>query len=136
MTQYIAAYVIAAIIFGILDYLWLSNMAGTLYRPVIGGIMADEFRKVPALAFYLIYLFGIVWFGIKPGLANGQWTTALLNGALFGGIAYATYDLTSQAVLKVWSTKISLYDIAWGTFATGVTAALTTYLLLRFMKAA
>ena len=135
MTQYIAAYFIAAIIFGILDYLWLSNMAGTLYRPVIGEIMADEFRKAPAMIFYAIYLFGIVWFGIKPALASGQWTTALLNGALFGGIAYATYDLTSQAVLKVWSTKISLYDIAWGAFATGVTAALTAYLVLKFVKA-
>ena len=135
MTQFVIAYIIAAIIFGILDFLWLSNMANSLYRPVIGEIMADEFRKAPALAFYLIYLFGIIWFGVKPALANGQWTTALLNGALFGGIAYATYDLTSQAVLKVWSTKITLCDIAWGTFATGVTAALTAYLVLKFVKA-
>ncbi|MEP3225784.1 MAG: DUF2177 family protein [Parasphingorhabdus sp.] len=135
MTQFIIAYIIAAIIFGILDFLWLSNMANSLYRPVIGDIMADEFRKLPAMAFYLIYLFGIVWFGVKPALANGQWTTALLNGALFGGIAYATYDLTSQAVLKIWSTKITIVDIAWGTFATGVTAALTAYLVLRFVKA-
>ncbi len=135
MTQFVIAYIIAAVIFGILDFLWLSNMANSLYRPVIGEIMADEFRKAPALAFYLIYLFGIIWFGVKPALANGQWTTALLNGALFGGIAYATYDLTSQAVLKVWSTKITLYDIVWGTFATGVTAALTAYLVIRFVKA-
>ena len=135
MTQYFVAYLVAAVIFGILDFLWLSNMASSLYRPVIGEIMADEFRKAPAAAFYFIYLFGIVWFGIKPALISGQWTTALLNGALFGGIAYATYDLTSQAVLKTWSTKITLYDIAWGTFATGTTAALTAYLILRFVKA-
>ncbi|QTD55709.1 DUF2177 family protein [Parasphingorhabdus cellanae] len=134
MTQFVIAYIIAAVIFGILDFLWLTNMANSLYRPVIGEIMADEFRKLPALAFYLIYLFGIIWFGVKPALVSGQWTTALLNGALFGGIAYATYDLTSQAVLKVWSTKITLYDIAWGTFATGVTAALTAYLVLKFVK--
>lgn len=134
MTQFIIAYLIAAIIFGILDFLWLSNMAANLYRPVIGEIMADEFRKGPALAFYVIYLFGIVWFGVKPALASGTWTTALLNGALFGFIAYATFDLTSQAVMKVWSTKITLIDMAWGAFASGSTAALTALLVLRFVK--
>lgn len=132
--QFFTAYVIAAIIFGAMDFVWLSNMADSLYRPVIGELMADEFHKAPAIAFYAIYLFGIVWFGIKPGLISGQWTDAALNGALFGAIAYATYDLTSQAVLKTWSTKISLFDITWGGFATGTTSALTAIIVLRFVK--
>lgn len=135
MTQFVIAYFVAAIIFGILDFLWLSNMSANLYRPVIGEIMADQFNKGPAIAFYAIYLFGIIWFGVRPALASGAWTSALLNGALFGFIAYATFDLTSQAILKVWSTKITLIDMAWGAFATGTTAALTAYLILRFVKA-
>ena len=133
--QYVAAYFIAAVIFGILDAVWLGNFAKSIYRPVIGELMADEFRKAPALVFYAIYLFGMLWFAVKPALQDGQWQTALLNGALLGFFCYATYDLTNQAVMKVWSTKLSVIDIAWGTFATGTTAALTALLVLKFFKA-
>ena len=134
MTQYIFAYIIAAVIFGILDAIWLSNAAPTLYRPIIGEIMADKFRLAPALVFYGLYLCGMMWFAVKPALQDGQWTTGLLNGALLGFFCYATYDLTNQAVMKVWTTKLSIIDIIWGTFATGTTAALTAFLVLRFVK--
>ena len=56
--------------------------------------------------FYAIYIAGMVWFAVRPGLAGGV-PAALLNGALLGGLAYATYDLTNQATLKVWSTQIT-----------------------------
>lgn len=134
MTRYIAAYIIAAIIFGILDAIWLTNAAELLYRPIIGEIMADQFRLAPALTFYAIYLAGMLWFAVRPALIDGKWATALLNGAILGFLCYATFDLTSQAVLKVWSTKLTIIDLIWGTFATGTTSALTAMLVLRFSK--
>ncbi|WP_430428155.1 DUF2177 family protein [Parasphingorhabdus sp.] len=134
MTRYIATYIIAAIIFGILDAIWLTNAAELLYRPIIGEIMADQFRLAPALTFYAIYLAGMLWFAVRPALIDGKWTTALLNGAILGFLCYATFDLTSQAVLKVWSTKLTIIDLIWGTFATGTTSALTAMLVLRFGK--
>ncbi|WP_417620423.1 DUF2177 family protein [Parasphingorhabdus sp.] len=134
MTQYIAAYIIAAAIFGILDFLWLSNAAPSLYRPIIGEIMADQFRLAPALTFYALYLGGMLWFAVRPALIDGQWTTALLNGALLGFFCYATFDLTSQAVFKIWTTKLTIIDMVWGTFATGTTAALSAMLVLRYVK--
>ncbi|QJB69324.1 DUF2177 family protein [Parasphingorhabdus halotolerans] len=134
MAQYLIAYIIAAVIFGILDAIWLSNAAEKLYRPIIGDLMADQFRLAPALVFYALYLAGIMWFALRPALQDGQWTTALLNGALLGFFCYATYDLTNQAVMKVWTTKLSVIDIIWGTFATGTTAALTAFLVLRFVR--
>lgn len=132
MTKYLIAYVSAAVIFGALDFMWLRWAGENFYRPVIGEIMADEFRLAPAAAFYFLYLTGMVWFAIKPGLETGQVATALLNGVLLGALCYATYDLTSQAVLKVWATKISLVDICWGAFATGTSAAIATWVTLRF----
>ena len=132
MTKYLIAYAAAAVIFGALDAIWLRWAGENFYRPVIGEIMADEFRVAPAALFYLLYLCGMVWFEIRPGLESGQVTTALLNGVLLGALCYATYDLTSQAVLKVWATKISVVDILWGAFATGTTSALATYVTLRF----
>ena len=129
--KFAVAYVVAAIAFGVLDSFWLRWAGPNLYRPVIGEIMADNFRVGPAAAFYLIYLAGMVYFAIRPGLESGSVVTASLNGALLGALCYATFDLTSQAVFKVWSTQISLMDIAWGAFATAVACAVSTAITLK-----
>ncbi|MFN4112421.1 MAG: DUF2177 family protein [Sphingomonadaceae bacterium] len=130
--KWIIAYLAAAVSFGILDAFWLRWAAPNLYRPVIGEIMADEVRWGAAIAFYLIYIAGMVWFAIKPGIASGQVSAAVLNGALLGALCYATFDLTSQAVLKVWSTQISVMDIAWGAFATAVASGVACWATLKF----
>ena len=130
--KWIIAYVAAALAFGILDALWLRWAGPNLYRPVIGSIMADEFRKGAAIAFYLLYLLGMMWFAVKPALAAGSVATAMLNGALLGALCYATFDLTSQAIMKVWATHISLADIAWGAFATAIASGVGAWAALRF----
>ncbi len=130
--KWIIAYIAAALAFGALDALYLRWAADNLYRPVIGSILAEEFRMGAAIAFYLIYIAGMVWFAVKPGIEAGSIVTALLNGALLGGLCYATFDLTSQAVMKVWSTHLSLIDIAWGAFATAIAASVATWAALRF----
>ncbi|AWW74648.1 hypothetical protein CD351_09460 [Erythrobacter sp. KY5] len=132
MTKFLIAYACAAVVFGVLDALWLRWAGDNFYRPVIGEIMADEFRAAPAAVFYFLYLAGMTYFAIKPGLESGQVMTALINGVLLGALCYATYDLTSQAVLKVWATKISVIDIMWGAFATGTASAVATWATLRF----
>ena len=129
--KFVIAYVVAAVAFGILDAIWLRWAGPNLYRPVIGEIMAEEFRAAPAIAFYLIYLVGMVYFAIRPGLEAGSVVTAMLNGAMLGALCYATFDLTSQAVMKVWSTHISLMDIAWGAVATAAASAIATAITLR-----
>ena len=129
--KWIIAYFAAAISFGILDSFWLRWAAPNLYRPVIGEIMTDNVRVGAAAAFYIIYIAGMVWFAVKPGLAAGSVATAMLNGALLGALCYATFDLTSQAVMKVWATHISIADILWGTFATAVAAGIATWTTLK-----
>ena len=128
----IIAYLAAAIAFGVLDSIWLRWAGPNLYRPVIGEILADSFNKGAAIVFYLIYIAGIVWFAIRPGIESGNVATAALNGALLGGLCYATFDLTSQAVMKVWATHISIADIAWGAFATAAAASAGTWAAMRF----
>ena len=130
--KWIIAYVAAAVAFGLLDAMWLRWAGPNLYRPVIGPIMAEDFRKGAAIAFYLLYLFGMMWFAVKPGLAADNVGTAMLNGALLGALCYATFDLTSQAIMKVWATHISLADIAWGAFATAIAAGVGTWAALKF----
>ena len=69
---------------------------------------------------------------VLPALESGRWTTALLNGAAFGFLAYATYDLTNHATLSVWDTRITLADMAWGTFVSGV-ASVAGYFVTDWM---
>lgn len=134
MRQYAIAGLVAAIIFGALDAMWLSWAGPNLYQPTIGSIMADEVNWGAAAAFYFIYLAGALWFAIRPGLIAGKASVALFNGVLLGALCYATFDLTSQAVLSVWATHISLADIAWGAFATGMTSAAATAIALKLTK--
>jgi uncharacterized membrane protein len=133
--RYLAAYLTAALVMGGLDYLWLTTMMGPLYQRVLGPILAAEPDMKAAVAFYLVYLLGILWFAVRPALATGDWTVALLNGALFGLFAYATYDLTNMATLKAWSLQLTLTDIAWGTALTAVTATAGTLAALHLVKA-
>lgn len=127
---YIVAYVAAAIGFLLLDLLWLGFVAKGFYRQEIGELLLEKFNVIPAIAFYLIFIVGIVIFAIAPALQGGSWRTALVYGALFGFFTYATYDLTNLAVLKGWSPLVTAVDIAWGTFLTG-TAAFLGYLTAR-----
>ncbi|WP_280773070.1 DUF2177 family protein [Rhizobium sp. SG_E_25_P2] len=118
------AYLSTGIAFAVIDAIWLSTMTSRLYRPVMGDMLADEFRLAPAVAFYLIFIAALVFFAIRPALAAGDWKVALLHGAFFGFAAYATYDLTSQAVLRNWSTLLTVADLIWGTVLSASSAVI------------
>ncbi|WP_421593082.1 DUF2177 family protein [Shinella sp. M27] len=123
MKTIITAYLAAGIAFLIVDAIWLTTMAEMLYRPLLGDKLEPQFRLVPAICFYLIYIGGIVFFAILPALQGGGLVKAALNGAVLGLVAYATYDLTNQATLKDWPLAITLADIPWGAFVTAVGAS-------------
>jgi uncharacterized membrane protein len=131
---YLVAYAVCVLVMGGLDLLWLSNTSGPLYHRDLGVLLADNPNMTTAVVFYLIYIVGILIFAVRPALAGGDWKTAALYGALFGFFAYATYDLTNQATMKVWSLRVTLLDIGWGTILTGVTASAGTLAALRFVR--
>jgi uncharacterized membrane protein len=125
MPQLLIAYVAALLPFGALDFVWLGLMGPRLYKPALGDMVAAAPRLAPALAFYLIYIAGIVFFAVKPALAGASWRIALINGAALGLLAYATYDLTNQATLRIWPMRITIFDIAWGVLATALAATVS-----------
>lgn len=123
MITWIFAYLGAALTMLALDSAWLGFAAKRLYRPNLGGILLEGFRIGPAAAFYFLYVAGIVFLAVAPGLAADRWTVALTRGLALGLIAYATYDLTNMATLKTWSATVTLADMAWGTLLTGAAAS-------------
>tara|TARA_R110000744_G_scaffold334498_1_gene439792 strand:+ start:68 stop:463 length:396 start_codon:yes stop_codon:yes gene_type:complete len=128
---WIVAVIAVALVFGALDAVWLSWAGPNFYRPKLGDLLADSFRMAPALVFYAAYVAAVVWFAVRPGLANGI-ASAALNGALLGAICYATYDSTNQATLRSWSTTVTIADIVWGAFATAVAASAATFAADKF----
>lgn len=129
------AYGATLVVFAVIDTTWLTLMGDRLYRPLIGSMLAENFRIAPAIAFYAVYAAGLTVFAVWPGLTgDGGWKKALLWGGLFGFFAYATYDLTNLATLKSWSLKLSIIDMAWGAFVSASSSAIACALALRFLR--
>jgi uncharacterized membrane protein len=122
MIKYIFGYLGAGLTFAAIDAVWLTTMTDRLYRPVLGPILADRPDMQAAVAFYLISIFGTVFLAIAPALRERSWRRAAINGAVLGFVAYATYDLTNQATLNVWSLHLTLIDLCWGTTLTTLSA--------------
>lgn len=125
--QLVSSYIIALLIFGIIDATWLSLMGARLYLPVLGDILLDNLRIAPAIVFYALFPVGIVTFAVRPGLEANSVTTAVLFGFLFGAIAYATYDLTNFATLRNWNLQITLIDILYGALASATAAGVAGF---------
>lgn len=112
--MFIKLYAIALPVFFALDMIWLGVVAKNFYRAQIGTLMKQDVNWAAAIIFYLIFIAGLVVFVIAPSMEKGSWKHALLFGALFGLVCYATYDLTNLAVAKDWPVLVTLVDLAWG----------------------
>ena len=96
------------------DFVWLSNAVNFLNRPRLGALLADKPVLWAAALFYVLYGIGLTFLVVRPAVSADSVFTALWTGALFGLVAYGTYDLTNQATLKGWSLTVTVVDMAWG----------------------
>lgn len=118
---------------GVFDFLWLGVISKNFYRDQLGGLMADTINWLPAVLFYLLYAFGVTVFLVMP-LLSGEMTLGrgLMLAALFGAVAYATYDLSNWATLKDWPPVVVLVDIVWGTVFTTASVYVSNWLIKLF----
>jgi uncharacterized membrane protein len=113
------------VVFLVLEFLFLGIIARKFFTSQVGE-MLGEIRLAPAILFYLLYVAGVLIF-VSGGL-EARWQSTLFYGALFGIVCYATFDLTSLALLKHWTWAVAVVDVSWGAFATSIAA--TTGLLI------
>ncbi len=128
MKTLLLGFLISAAVLLALDAIWLGTTLDTLYKPNMPGMVRPDPNLYAAAGFYVIYALGLSYLVIKPHLSSGP-VTLTLKAAAYGLAAFATYDLTGLATLNNWSLKLSLIDMAWGTFAAIVAANATAFLL-------
>lgn len=120
MKRFAIAYLVSGVVFVAIDLLWLSLVMSKMFKAQMPRLILEQPKLAPAAVFYLLYPVGIAVFGV---LSANDWVRAAAMSALFGLLAYVTYELTNLATLKGWSVQIALTDIAWGAALSGVAAA-------------
>jgi uncharacterized membrane protein len=126
-------YGLCTIVFFAIDMLWLGFFARGFYKEKLGFILSPQVNWAAAVIFYLIYIGGILFFAVLPSLREHDWQTALLNGAVLGGLCYATYDLTNMATIAQWPLIVVVVDIIWGIVLTGSVSVLTYFIGAKFL---
>ena len=126
--MFIKLYAIALPVFFAIDMVWLGLVAKGFYAKQIGPLLKPDVIWTAAIIFYLLFVVGLVVFVIMPAIEKNSWTHALLFGALFGLVCYATYDLTNLAVTKDWPLLVTIVDLVWGAVLAASVSAVTYFI--------
>jgi uncharacterized membrane protein len=118
----------------IIDAIWLNLMGDRFYKTQLAAIFTDKFSYGAAAVFYLLYCFGLTYLILMPAVEQGHdLTKVVTSGLLLGLIAYGAYDLTNQATIKNWPMIVTVVDMAWGTFVTGLAAGVAFVMYKKIM---
>ena len=128
-TQILKAYVILLVILFVFDAIWLTITNKSFYQKELGSLFAKKMKILPAALFYLIYPLGISIFVISPNLISDNLLQTGLLGALFGFVAYGTYDFTNLATIKDWPIKVTIVDLIWGSLLTATASIICISLM-------
>ncbi|MBK6467988.1 MAG: DUF2177 family protein [Rhodobacter sp.] len=127
--QPVILYATTAATFLILDAIMLTLVMKPLFTRHIGPQLADPIRILPAAAFYLAYVAGLVYLVSLPALRTG--TPLILPAVIIGLMAYGTYEFTSWSVMRDWHPSMVVTDTLWG----GVLTALSAWAGVTLTKA-
>lgn len=133
LSFYVKLYLATLAAFLVIDLLWLGVAARGLYQKHLGFMLSPRPNWAAAFAFYLLFIVGVLVFAVIPGLQADSLSKAILLGALFGLISYATYDLTNLATVKDWPLTITIIDMLWGTALSSMVTFIS-YLVGRWLS--
>ena len=126
-------YAVALPTFLVIDLIWLGVVARSFYQGQMGHLMRAQVNWVAAIAFYLLFVAGVVALAVWPALDRQSFTLALGLGALLGLVTYAAYDLTNLATLEGFPLTVALVDLGWGTVLCATVSAVTYRIALRLI---
>ncbi|HSU48282.1 MAG TPA: DUF2177 family protein [Arthrobacter sp.] len=82
-----------------------------------------------AVLFYVIFVAGMVHYGVRPNRPDVTVRQRVAGAALFGFFTYATWALTGFAVLKDFTALMAVTDILWGSAACSLVTWVTATVL-------
>nr|WP_300006294.1 DUF2177 family protein [Tissierella sp.] len=129
MWDFIKMFLVAFVVFMLVEGIWLVVVAKEFYKKEIGYIMSKSPKLIPTVVFSLVFVIGLVFFVIKPALLKDSWQYALLVGIFFGLVTYSTYDLTNHANLEGWPLKVTIVDLIWGGSMSAIVSTLSFFIL-------
>ncbi len=118
-------YVVALVIFLAIDLIWLGVVARSFYQEQMGHLMRPNVNWPAAVAFYMVFVLGIVVLSVMPAAERQSLSHAIILGGLLGLVTYAAYDLTNLATLDGFPLKVALVDLVWGTVLCATVSAMT-----------
>lgn len=121
-------YLLTVPVFFAIDMLWLGVFAKNFYQNALRPLLSDSVNWPAAIIFYLIFIAGVIIFAVLPAIEKESLKHALIYGAIFGFIAYATYDLTNYSTLKDWPLSVTLVDMVWGAVLSGSVAGISYWI--------
>jgi uncharacterized membrane protein len=133
MFYYLKLYIATLIVFFAIDLFWIGIVARTFYRKQIGFLLAPSPNWTAAIIFYLLFILGLLYFVVVPGLNENSFKITFLRAALFGLITYSTYDLTNLATVKDWPLLITAVDMIWGTVLS-VAVSLVSFMIGKWLS--
>ncbi|MBK8884748.1 MAG: DUF2177 family protein [Bacteroidales bacterium] len=131
--MFIRLFLIALPTFFVIDMIWLVLVARKFYSEQLGFLMRPDIGWTAAIIFYLIFIAALVTFVITPAVEKQSWSHALLYGAFFGLVTYATYDLTNLATLKDWPVIVTIVDLIWGSVLAASISVVTYFIAVKIL---
>ncbi len=120
----IKLYLTTLFYFLIIDTIGIQSFVVNLYNKNLPSNLKINLDLTSAIIFYLIFVFGLVYFVISP-LKNMNLKNAILPSMIYGFVTYSTYALTVKAVFNVFNWEIVISDIIWGTILCLIVSILT-----------
>ena len=127
---YLKLFIIAMLVFFLLDMTWLAYIAKGLYfKSYSNWLRLENGNLLPiwwaTIIIYAIFAFATLTF-VMPS-ANGSLLHAFYYGAALGLVIYGVYDFTCLAIFKDWPVMMAFVDWLWGIFLCAASATITIY---------
>mmetsp|Transcript_7736 Transcript_7736/g.23237 ORF Transcript_7736/g.23237 Transcript_7736/m.23237 type:complete len:153 (-) Transcript_7736:586-1044(-) len=112
----------ALVAFVVVDGVFIVFVAGPMFKDALQDTLRTPPNMLAGVAAWLCIV-GLVYMFALPR-ARKTATSAFLQGVIAGFCLYGTYELTNMSVIAPWRWSIVAADMAWGSFACGVSCAL------------
>ena len=110
--EFIVVYLAMLFIYVVVDFIWITLFMQPYFTANLGHLLRESvgtsFLLTYGSIFFVFYVLGLYWFGMRAGVASNSAVTATFSGAFLGFLAYGTYGLTNYIFFKGYPLSITL----------------------------